>query len=109
MTDIIKATGMAYGSTMSYLRQDSQRRVIVRPRQIAQYLCRKYTPCILRDIGAATGGRDHATVYHSFKKVEFEYGRYEDVTMLIDNTVKQLSDMGLYLKEYKPEEKYMHR
>lgn len=109
MNDIIKATGMAYGRTMAYMKQDSQRRVVVRPRQIAQYMCRKYTPRILREIGAATGGRDHATVYHSFKKVEFEYGRYPDVTMLVDNTIKEIANMGLSLKEYDPEEKYLYR
>ena len=109
MTDIIEATGSAYGSTTAYLKQDTHRKVVMRPRQIAQYMCRKYTPCTLKDIGEAIGGRDHATVYHSFKKVSFEYGVYKDVTMLVDNIIKRIEDMGLYLKEYPSEEKYKYR
>jgi chromosomal replication initiator protein len=34
------------------------------------YLCRTYGNCILADIGAAFGNRDHSTVLHAMKKIE---------------------------------------
>ncbi len=38
---------------------------IAQARQIAMYLCRKYTSLSLKDIGDAFGGRDHSTVIHA--------------------------------------------
>ena len=45
---------------------------IVKPRQIAIYLCRELTEYSLTEIGQAFGDRDHATVLHSFSKIEEE-------------------------------------
>ena len=43
---------------------------IAEPRMIAMYLCRKLTNVSQQDIGAAFGGRTHATVIHAVKQVE---------------------------------------
>jgi chromosomal replication initiator protein len=48
----------------------SRRARLAHARQVAMYLCRNYGNCILADIGAAFGNRDHSTVLHSLKKVE---------------------------------------
>ena len=45
---------------------------IVKPRQIAMYLCRELTEYSLTEIGDAFGGRDHSTVLHSCSKIEEE-------------------------------------
>ena len=45
---------------------------IVRPRQIAMYLCRELTEHSLTEIGQAFGDRDHSTVLHSCKLIEEE-------------------------------------
>ena len=45
---------------------------IVKPRQIAIYLCRELTEYSLTEIGQAFGDRDHATVLHSCTKIEEE-------------------------------------
>ena len=45
---------------------------IVKPRQIAIYLCRELTEYSLTEIGQAFGDRDHATVLHSYSKIEEE-------------------------------------
>ena len=45
---------------------------IVKPRQIAIYLCRELTEYSLTEIGQAFGDRDHATVLHSCSKIEEE-------------------------------------
>jgi len=43
---------------------------LVRARQIAMYLCRKYTSNSLKSIGEEFGGRDHSTVIHAITTVE---------------------------------------
>ena len=43
---------------------------VVRPRQVAIYLCRMFTDESLLEIGRFFGGRDHSTVLHSIATVE---------------------------------------
>lgn len=45
-------------------------RGIVRPRQIAMYLCREMTKDSFPEIAQAFGGRDHSTVIHSCEKIK---------------------------------------
>jgi chromosomal replication initiator protein len=40
------------------------------PRQVAMYLCRKYTATSFPSIGYKFGGRDHSTVIHASKAIE---------------------------------------
>jgi hypothetical protein len=44
---------------------------IVRPRQIAMFLARHLTPNSLPVIGRQFGGRDHTTVLHAVRKIEW--------------------------------------
>lgn len=48
---------------------------IVRPRQVAMYLCKELTGASFPEIGSEFGGKDHTTVMHSCRKVE---GNLED-------------------------------
>ncbi|HXJ59416.1 MAG TPA: helix-turn-helix domain-containing protein [Verrucomicrobiae bacterium] len=43
---------------------------VVRPRQIAMYLCKQLTLRSTPDIGRRFGDRDHTTVIHAVKKIE---------------------------------------
>jgi chromosomal replication initiator protein len=43
---------------------------IALPRQVAMYLCRKYTESSFPAIGDKFGGRDHSTVIHASKTIE---------------------------------------
>lgn len=44
---------------------------IVKPRQLAMYLCKEMVPgASYPEIGAQFGGRDHTTVIHAYRKVE---------------------------------------
>ena len=43
-------------------------RIVARPRQVAMYLSKTYTPKSLPEIGRMFGGRDHTTVMHAVKK-----------------------------------------
>lgn len=48
----------------------SRSKPLVHGRQIAMYLCRELTNETLISIGSSFGGRDHATVLHSCRKIE---------------------------------------
>jgi chromosomal replication initiator protein len=45
-------------------------RILVRPRQIAMYLCKIMTSASLPEIGRKFGGRDHTTVMHGISTIE---------------------------------------
>lgn len=44
---------------------------VVLPRQIAMYVCKALTPKSLPEIGRMIGGRDHTTVLHGVRKIEW--------------------------------------
>jgi chromosomal replication initiator protein len=54
--------------SVSDMKSRSRKKSLAFPRQIAMYLCRKYTDDSLAEIGRAFN-RDHSTVMHSIKKV----------------------------------------
>jgi chromosomal replication initiator protein len=66
---------------------------IVKPRQIAMYLCRELTEYSLNEIGQAFGDRDHTTVIHSCSKIEEE-------SRLDTNLYSSLERLKRMIKEY---------
>lgn len=54
--------------SISDMKSRSRKRTLTFPRQVAMYLCRKFTDDSLAEIGRAFN-RDHSTVMHSIKKV----------------------------------------
>lgn len=52
------------------LRSARRAREVARPRQVAMWLARKYTPLSLPSIGRAIGNRDHTTVMHAARRVD---------------------------------------
>lgn len=52
------------------MKSGRRRRDIVRPRQVAMYLSRRFTPRSLPEIGRYFGGRDHTTVIHAIKTIQ---------------------------------------
>jgi chromosomal replication initiator protein len=69
---IIKEVSSFFSLKPAELRSSRRIRSIIQPRQIAIFLSRKLTDCSLVSIGEKFGGKDHATVLHSIKKVEEE-------------------------------------
>jgi chromosomal replication initiator protein len=67
--EIIDLVCNAYGVTREELRSRSRRQRIVRPRQIAMYLCRRYSDASLKEIGREHS-RDHTSVIYSIDAVE---------------------------------------
>ena len=64
---------------------------IVRPRQIAMYLCNTMTDVSLDSIGALLGGRDHSTVIHGVQKISDEYASNENTRNLIETIKKKIN------------------
>jgi chromosomal replication initiator protein len=67
---IQKTVAEFYGVKLIDLSSNNRSRAISRPRQIAMYLAKNLTTESLPKIGAAFGGKNHATVIHSVKLVQ---------------------------------------
>ncbi|MDZ4345578.1 MAG: chromosomal replication initiator protein DnaA, partial [Candidatus Binatia bacterium] len=59
-----------YNIKIGDLKAKRRTKNIVIPRQVAMYLCRKYTETSFPAIGDKFGGRDHSTVIHASKTIE---------------------------------------
>src|SRR6266568_4097943 len=59
-----------YNVKLGDLKAKRRTKNIAIPRQVAMYLCRKYTETSFPAIGDKFGGRDHSTVIHASKTVE---------------------------------------
>ena len=45
-------------------------KTIVRPRQVAMYLCRKHTPESFPELGSHFGNKDHTTVMSACRRID---------------------------------------
>jgi chromosomal replication initiator protein len=69
LEEIVALVASAYGLDTERLRHRTRERRVARPRQVAMYLCRRYTDASLARIGDALG-RDHTSVLHAIRAVE---------------------------------------
>ena len=67
---IQKKVAEHYNIKLSDMYSPKRNRSLVRPRQVAMYLCKRLTTYSLPDIGFRFGGRDHTTVIYAIRKVE---------------------------------------
>lgn len=67
---IQKAVCEFYHIRPTELRSKRRTRTVAVPRQIAMYLCRRYTDASFPVIGDRFGGRDHSTVIHAAQVIE---------------------------------------
>jgi chromosomal replication initiator protein len=58
-----------FGTSPEALARRSRRRDVVLPRQLAMYLCRRYTDATLSSVARAFG-REHPAVSHAEKAIE---------------------------------------
>lgn len=68
--DIQRKVAEYFKIRLSEMSSPRRARAVVRPRQIAMYICKQLTQCSLPEIGRKFGGRDHTTVMHAVRKVE---------------------------------------
>jgi hypothetical protein len=59
-----------YNITLSELLSQRRHKNIVRPRQVAMYLCKTLTDRSFPEIGRRFGGRDHTTVISAVHRIE---------------------------------------
>jgi len=58
-----------FGLKLSELRSPSRQQAVVTARNVAIFLARKIIKCSFEQLGLYFGGRDHATVMHSWRKM----------------------------------------
>ena len=67
---IQKAVAERFEIKQSQLKEKSNTKKVVYPRQVAMYLVKELTDASLPEIGRAFGGKHHTTVIHSVNKIE---------------------------------------
>jgi len=70
MDSIQKAVAERFQIKQSQLKEKSNTRKVVYPRQVAMYLAKELTNASLPEIGRAFGGKHHTTVLHSINKID---------------------------------------
>ena len=70
VSSIQKLVANYFQLRVSDLKSKERRKVIVRPRQIAMYLCRKHTERSFPELSTDFGKKDHTTVLSACKKIE---------------------------------------
>ncbi|WP_187440107.1 chromosomal replication initiator protein DnaA [Candidatus Nesciobacter abundans] len=68
--DILKKVCVHYSIHESDIMSSSRKKVIVKARQFAMFLCRDMTDSSLPEIGRLFGGKDHTTALYSIRQVE---------------------------------------
>ncbi len=76
---IQKLTAQNYHVPVEALKSKSRTKTVALARQVAIYLTRELTTMPLVEIGDSFGGRDHATVIHSCKKIKELIDRDEQI------------------------------
>jgi chromosomal replication initiator protein len=84
---IQKAVADKYGIKPSQLREKSNRKEIVVPRQVAMFLVKELTQASLPEIGRAFGGKHHTTVIHSVTRIAELRPKDPDLNKLIHNVI----------------------
>src|SRR5216684_8617663 len=87
---IQKAVAEKYGIKQSQLKEKSNTKTIVRPRQVAMYLVKELTTASLPEIGRAFGGKHHTTVIHSINKIERQRQSDPDLNRLLHSLMDSL-------------------
>jgi chromosomal replication initiator protein len=81
---ILKEVSSYFSVKISDIKSEKRVRSIMVPRQIAIYLSRKLTDASLVGIGEKFGGKDHATIIHSVKRVEEEMKIKKDFKEIVE-------------------------
>jgi len=84
---IQRAVAERYGIKPLQLKEKSNRKEVVTPRQVAMYLVKELTQASLPEIGRAFGGKHHTTVLHSVTKIAAQRGGDPDLNKLIHSVI----------------------
>ena len=70
MDRIIKLVANHYNLAIEEIKSKNNSRRIAQPRQVAMYLCKRFTKHSFPEIGKEFGGKHHTTVMHSVTRIE---------------------------------------
>ena len=84
---IQKAVAERYSIKPAQLKEKSNRKEVVVPRQVAMYLVKELTHASLPEIGRAFGGKHHTTVIHSVAKIDAQRAADMDLNKLINSLI----------------------
>jgi chromosomal replication initiator protein len=84
---IQKAVAERFAIKPAQLKEKSNRKEIVLPRQVAMYLVKELTLASLPEIGRAFGGKHHTTVIHSINKIEAQRNDDPDLNKMINSLI----------------------
>jgi chromosomal replication initiator protein len=95
-SDLIKVVASFFKTTPAVLASKSRRRDVLLPRQLAMYLCRRYTDAPLAEIGKSLG-RDHPSVANAIRKIERQVLENVRLRYQVESLIDRLDELG-----YKP-------
>lgn len=87
---IIEKVSVYYNIPVNNLREKNRIKEVAFCRQIAMYISKKFTNNSLKTIGLNFGGRDHSTVIHAIKTIEFLKKNDLSIIKDINNIVSSL-------------------
>jgi len=88
---IIEVVAEHFNTTVDQMASKNRSSQVVRPRQIAMYLCNNMTDTSLQAIGTLLGGRDHSTIIHGANKIEEEINSDESTRNLVETIKKKIN------------------
>jgi chromosomal replication initiator protein len=87
---IQKGVSERFQIKQSQLKEKSNTKKVVYPRQVAMYLVKELTDASLPEIGRAFGGKHHTTVIHSINKIEQTRHVNPDLNRLLQSLMDSL-------------------
>ncbi len=87
---IQKAVAERFEIKQSQLKEKSNTKKVVYPRQVAMYLVKELTDASLPEIGRAFGGKHHTTVIHSINKIEATRHDHPELNRLLHSLMDSL-------------------
>lgn len=87
--DVKSITAGYFNISLSELISNKKQRLYSYPRQLAMYLCRKYTDLSFKEIGDSFGNKDHSTVIYAVKRVE----KYKDQKKEIGDDLNKIENL----------------
>jgi chromosomal replication initiator protein len=89
--DIKSITAGYFNIPLKELISNNKQRIYSYPRQLAMYLCRKYTDMSLKKIGEAFGKKDHSTVLYAVKRMNRDKDIKKEITYDLERIENLLS------------------
>ncbi|MBW2272894.1 MAG: ATP-binding protein [Deltaproteobacteria bacterium] len=90
---IIKVVAGFFKTTPAVMSTRSRRRDILVPRQLAMYLCHRYTDASLAEIGRALG-KNHPAVKNAVRRIEREVLEKAPLRYQVEALVERLDELG---------------